>query len=496
MPSQGLVLSGLPARSSLLRSRRLGYHPGNESFFGRMIRHVEAPWSMVSGTDISSLPDDPPEGADEQTPGADTALGADGLPYGIRDGERRTEGDTAVIKRRHQRITAPLDIIVDRRAWRAMDWSVTGFGLELAALPLEVGTRFTFHARFVLRGANMTMKMQAEVARRTDDRVGCRFVDLDPDQQDVLRLLHGAHRTGQQPSWRAVVGASLGGEGLSGDAGGAWTGSGDGVGRGNGEPGDGGRSGRRWPWSLPDAGLLGRRRRRRLVGIYLALVLGLCGLVAAGLGHLTRDVESLYAAVRVPTAEVIAPADGMVETVLAAPGDLAGPRTLLLRLRTADDSVTSVISPCACGVAAVTVAPGDSVHAGEVVARMARTGQGEAPVVVETLFPLDAAGLVAPGQAVTVRIAGMAGLRQGVIDPGGAEGRSAFPEALLSGTDGVRAFVRVSRADAAALAEGQPARVRLVRGLSSLWRPTPSADAPEAASLSAPPSAAPVGEQG
>lgn len=100
-------------------------------------------------------------------------------------------------KRLLQRVVAPLRVTVEGQTYGAADWSMGGFGLSLPRL-LEAGARIEVRLGFPVGGAEVAFETFCEVRHvRPDGRHGFRFVDLTPDQLELLRQMWIAATTGQ-----------------------------------------------------------------------------------------------------------------------------------------------------------------------------------------------------------------------------------------------------------------------------------------------------------
>lgn len=385
-------------------------------------------------------------------------------------------------RRRHQRIESPLDILVDGPVVRALDWSLTGFAVPVDALPdRAVGDEFDLEACFHLPSAIIGTHFRATVVRRQSDRVGCRFVDPSHEQLGILRQLHSAYRAGRSPRADAITAglASATSSTARGLVRRASAASANAEPNGpitrDGPGGGGTRLDRIWPsWT---------RLRPRA-----ALAYALIGCLGAGLGTyavsvMIRPVEATFAAVNLPGDMLRAPSDGVIEEVLAQPGDLLSPQSALVRFRprgapsrnatgnaagnavgnTSGHAARFLPSPCTCSVAGLQVQGGQAVRAGDPLIRLAPLGGG-APAVVESLVAWEHAGLFVPGAAVAVRVSGTDGLHPGRVIEAPNVPASALPRVVTDAARGRLATVYVSiEAGAAPLVNGQPARVRLDR---------------------------------
>ncbi|WP_413204070.1 HlyD family efflux transporter periplasmic adaptor subunit [Rhodospirillum sp. A1_3_36] len=363
-------------------------------------------------------------------------------------------------KRRHERITAPLDVIFQRKIYKAKDWSMTGFALDPTSFDLSVGQRFRFHARFHLRGAQMAAEFQAEVARRTGERVGCRFIDVTPDQIQVLRMLLASHRSGRAPAWEAMMSLDEGGP-LRGAAHGR-VGGGAATARVRAEGADKGTwySGGRLSW---------RPNLKLIYGVLALVALVVVGLV--GLIRLLPDAESAFAAVSLPGGQTLAAKkDGTVVEVLAAPGDLVGVQTIVLRLSPTGgdaEAQSPVLSPCACSVLSLAVSPGDVVAAGDPLMSLGPIDAPQGGLLVEALFPIKDLTDLSTGTQLDVRLAGTNRLVRGRVIAKEGGGLSVLPQ-VLDDREGLGIVHVGLDQQPEGLYNGQPARVRLRRSLLAL----------------------------
>ncbi|MBB4264885.1 PilZ domain-containing protein [Roseospira visakhapatnamensis] len=377
-------------------------------------------------------------------------------------------------RRRHQRIETPLDILIDGPVVRALDWSISGFAMPINALPDgEVGHVFDLDACFHLGGVIIGTRFRAIVVRRLSDRIGCRFVDPTDEQMGLLRQLHSAHRAGRAPRADSVT-ATLGGAGPSTARSLVHSDVGTPVPLDPERAPRGDRGGR---VAASVAAILGRiapswgRHPRAILAYALIGLLGL-GLGTYALSLLLRPIEATFAAVMLPGDTLRAPTDGVIEEILARPGDLLSPQSALVRFRPrggpGDGGARFLPSPCSCSVAGLRVQEGQAVRADDPLITLApRGGTGTAgPAIIETLVSWTHADLFTPGAAVVVRISGTDGPRAGevITAPAAASSASALPRVLTEAAEDRLKTVYVSiDGFETPLVNGQPARVRLDR---------------------------------
>jgi len=360
-------------------------------------------------------------------------------------------------RRRHQRIETPLDVVIDGPVIRAVDWSLSGFALPTDALPdMAVGEVFEMEACFHMGFAVIGTQFQAAMVRREEDRIGCRFVNPSDDQLGLLRQLHSAHRGGQTPRPGAVA-ASI--------AAAAVDPSRSLVARSHDTP----NAAEHPPAKGWSAWLSG--------GTRAALAFSLIGLLGLGMGAyaimgMMRPVEAAFAAVNQPGQVLRAPSDGVIEAVLAHPGDLLSPNSALVRFRPRGGEVNTearfLPSPCTCSVSGVQVQEGQAVYGGDPLIRLAPgNGTGtRGQMIIESLVPWEHADQFSAGAAVKVRVSGIDGIRSGrvILDP--QMPASALPPVLADAAQGRLATVYVTvNSPGTPLQNGQPARVRLDRSL-------------------------------
>ena len=380
-------------------------------------------------------------------------------------------------RRRHQRIETPLDILIDGPAVRALDWSLTGFAVPAEALPdRAVGDVFDLDACFHLRSAVIGTRFRASVARRDPDRIGCRFLDPSEEQLGLLRPVHSAHRAGRAPRADTVAASLIGSmpsasRSLVRRDPPSRTPDGDAPPPRPGTGRAGMRPGRIWPsWS--------RVRPRTAAAYALTGCLGV-GLGAYAVSTMMHPIETTFAAVNLPGDVVRAPSAGVIEEVLAHPGDLLSPQSALVRFRPRGGApgdatgppVRFLPSPCTCSVAGLHVQNGQAVRAGEPLIHLAPLGDGQGggpgdgrPAVIEGLVAREHAGLFVPGAAVAVRVSGTDGIRPGRVIEAPDVPASALPRVVTHAAQGRLATVYVSiESGATPLVNGQPARVRLRR---------------------------------
>jgi len=359
-------------------------------------------------------------------------------------------------RRRHERIETPLDIMIDGTLVRALDWSLSGFAVPVEALPhQDVGEMVKVGACFDLGAAILGTQFHAQVARRMEDRVGCFFVDLTDEKRGILRQIHSAHRGGRGARADTVA-ARVAGATATVPA--ELTTSTD-------------------PEAIASETAVGkswriraRGRPRALLAFALIAVLGL-GFSAYAVSMMLQPIEARFAAVNLPGTMLSAPSDGVIEEILAKPGDALSQQSVLIRFRPRgqgpDASPQFLSSPCRCSVADLQVQTGQSVRSGEALVRLAALTGGANPqesAVIESLVPWSDAPLFGPGVAVAVRLSGETNTLPGhVIDPP-AQTASALPQVVTTAARGNLATVYVTiDGPHAPLVNGQPARVRLDR---------------------------------
>jgi multidrug resistance efflux pump len=204
-------------------------------------------------------------------------------------------------KRMIQRVTAPLWVTIDGHAWPANDWSLGGFGV-VCDTTMPRGLQIEARLAFPIGSTELGFTAPAEVVYAgADGRHGFRFLDLEPDQTELLRQMWVATTTGQVLPLDACLTLA--------------------------DP----------PEPMPPPSGVAPRSPGRLVGYGLLLALGLLVVTAAAVGFHARllVVRADSAAVTVPVVRLRAPVAGPLGGSVLTPGapappgaplfDLAGP---------------------------------------------------------------------------------------------------------------------------------------------------------------------------
>lgn len=183
------------------------------------------------------------------------------------------------------RFTTPLEVTIDGRSLRASDWSLGGFSFVDDAAEWQGGRVLAARLTFPSNNLGVVFECRCAVTRvETGGRVGCRFLDLKPDQLEFLRSMVDAATTGTVANVESALSLS--------------------------------RQPAAHPGFMPPEGLAadGRRGWGKALGYALLVVVGLLLAVFVGLSLYGRllIVKAEFAAVSGALLRVTAPRDGVV----------------------------------------------------------------------------------------------------------------------------------------------------------------------------------------
>jgi len=99
--------------------------------------------------------------------------------------------------RKAQRVTLPLLVKIDDKAYKAKDWSLTGVGIENFNTAINLGERCTATLVIPLQEASIHLKVALICRRKDRDVVGFEFADLSSKNRRVLRHYVELAVTGQ-----------------------------------------------------------------------------------------------------------------------------------------------------------------------------------------------------------------------------------------------------------------------------------------------------------
>ncbi|MBN8531124.1 MAG: HlyD family efflux transporter periplasmic adaptor subunit [Alphaproteobacteria bacterium] len=102
-------------------------------------------------------------------------------------------------KRSHIRVKTPLDVLINGRSFPAIDWSLGGVGIQEFDLPAEPGDRLQAHLSMPLRGFNVMVTVEMEIVTRNESAktIGCKFVNLNGEQEELLRYFVNTYIHGE-----------------------------------------------------------------------------------------------------------------------------------------------------------------------------------------------------------------------------------------------------------------------------------------------------------
>ncbi|MCF3931943.1 PilZ domain-containing protein [Acuticoccus sp. M5D2P5] len=348
-----------------------------------------------------------------------------------------------------QRIEGGGTVIIENQLFPLVDWSNGGIAIRSDGHFYRIGDVRTLELEIDLGDYAVNMDIDAEVANRSSERTGWRFINPSEEQRQVLRALTQVSL--QSKPFAAPRRAQVA----------------------NAAPATAGAASR---------GKGARTRRPRGVGPLTALMslpfnLAVIGLVA-GVAILTLaadktrtesgpagPVRAEHAAVAVERVAVWAGQGGVVLDWAAAPGEAVDRGATLVTLANdlAGSEQRTIISPCECYLARILADPGERVVRGQTLGLLYQQG---AEGHVQALF---AAGSdIAPGQNVSVDLPYSGRTFDGVVvrvghlaDPKAFIG---LPAAIFGSDPGAEfARIRTTPSIPAALA-GDPAVVTLEPG--------------------------------
>lgn len=100
--------------------------------------------------------------------------------------------------RQHARCAIPLTVYIDGRRYKVRSWSVSGFALH-GLIPKKQGEPFKSTLIFNFEQFDSSLTVEAELVwvKDSEQLCGCRFHNLSPHQQSVLRYVMDAYTAGE-----------------------------------------------------------------------------------------------------------------------------------------------------------------------------------------------------------------------------------------------------------------------------------------------------------
>ena len=102
-------------------------------------------------------------------------------------------------RRRHVRLSMPLQVTIDGKVYDVVDWSLSGMQVANVESMPGVGSRFIADMAVPFSDFNFALKVACEIVWIDIDkmRIGCRFIDLRKNQINLLRYLVDAFVSGR-----------------------------------------------------------------------------------------------------------------------------------------------------------------------------------------------------------------------------------------------------------------------------------------------------------
>ncbi len=251
-------------------------------------------------------------------------------------------------QRQHVRLKLPIDIEIGGQSFRVEDWSVAGFSVGGASLPLKRGDLFMARLRFPFEGFDFSMQVRCEVrhmqaaAGTQGHYIGCRFVEISPRHQAMLHFFVDAYLSGEIADAGDLI-AVAARENFGGE--------------------------RKLPPAAPRlTGLRGLAQRAARGAAFASLLTAGTVLVAVICFNLFERFFIIHGEGVLDSAQtLIAPAPRAGTAIMAGiePGKRVAPGTLVARVMTSDTEGESVTSPCDCLVGEALAGNGTAVGKGQ-----------------------------------------------------------------------------------------------------------------------------------
>lgn len=89
--------------------------------------------------------------------------------------------------RRAHRVTVPLTLVIDKKAYRTKDWSMTGAGIENFVTDVETGEIIDASIVLAMQDAKLEIPVKLELKVKRKDSSGFEFIELSEKNKRVLR---------------------------------------------------------------------------------------------------------------------------------------------------------------------------------------------------------------------------------------------------------------------------------------------------------------------
>jgi len=89
--------------------------------------------------------------------------------------------------RRAHRVTVPLTIVINKQAYRAKNWSMTGAGIEDFVPDMEIGETIDASIVLAMQDAKLEISVTLELKVKREDSSGFEFIKLSEKNKRILR---------------------------------------------------------------------------------------------------------------------------------------------------------------------------------------------------------------------------------------------------------------------------------------------------------------------
>lgn len=291
----------------------------------------------------------------------------------------------ASTQRQFVRLKLPIRVHIGDADYEVADWSVAGLGvIGLTPVPaLDQTLPVTLH--FDFNGFTFELKAVTRVRHTGSETVGLEFVDLEPEQLELLHYLIGAFMSGEMVSAGDLLAISK-------------------------------------RQNFTGVRMTGKAAPRRgLVVVQRVLLLGFLWVVALTLvGVIVTSAFERWFVVAAdgvlssPDARTVyAPGEGTITAINSRPGTPVQPGQLLLTLNSTTETFRPVTSSCVCIVGQTFVEIGGFVRKG---APLLSLSSASGRLSADFLVPLATAQRVKAGDDVEVTLYGERGSASAKVD--------------------------------------------------------------------------------